>query len=39
MVRVEEWKFIAERRARSKAIEGMKTMARKAGFKDARIDI
>ena len=37
--RVEEWKSIAERRARAKAIEGMKRMARKAGFKDARIAI
>ena len=32
---VEEWKSIAERRARSRAIEGMKKMAMKAGFKDA----
>ena len=33
---MEEWRSIAERRARAKIYEDMKEMARKAGYKDAR---
>ena len=36
---VEEWKSIAERRTRARAIEEMKRTARRAGYKDARIII
>ena len=36
---LEEWRSIAERRARAKIFGGMKEMARKAGFKDAKIVI
>ena len=34
---IEEWRTMAERKARRMAIEEMKSVARKAGFKDAKI--
>ena len=39
VVVAEEWRSIAERKARSKALEEMKRMARRAGYKDAKIMI